>query len=68
MARKPTQEFVPFGEKVLARPISSEPLNRTNPRYKFGWWLGVRNSSTECFVVTAESVFKTNGTKEQSTV
>ena len=25
--KKPTQEFVPFGEKVLARPLSSEPLN-----------------------------------------
>ena len=26
----------------LARPISSEPLNRMNPRNKFGVWLGVR--------------------------
>ena len=24
--KKPTQEFVPLGEKVLARPVSSEPL------------------------------------------
>ena len=37
--KKPAQELVPFGEKVLARPISSEPLNRMNPRYKFGVWL-----------------------------
>ena len=34
--KKPTQEFVPFGEKVLARSTSSEPLNRMAPRYKFG--------------------------------
>ena len=26
--KNPTQEFVPLGEKVLARPISSKPLNR----------------------------------------
>ena len=76
--KKPTQEFVPFGEKVLARPISSVPLNRMNPRYKLGVWLGVRNNSAECFVVTAEGVFrarevrrwniKTGGTKKQSTM
>ena len=54
--KKLTQEFVPFGEKVLARPISSEPLNSKNPRYKFGVWLGVRNNSAECFVETAEGV------------
>ena len=51
---KPTQEFAAFGEKVLARPISSEPLNRMNPRYKFGVWLGLR----KCFVGTAEGVFR----------
>ena len=56
--KKPTQEFVPCGEKVLARPISSEPLNRMDPRYKFGVWLGERNNSAECFVVTAEGVFR----------
>ena len=48
----------PFGEKVLARPISSEPLNRMNPRYKFGVWLGVRDNGAECFVATAEGVFR----------
>ena len=31
--KKPTQEFVPFGEKVSHR------MNRVNPRYKFGIWL-----------------------------
>ena len=53
-----THEFAPFGEKVLGRPISSEPLKRMNPRYKFGVWLGVRNNSAECFVETAEGVFR----------
>ena len=56
--KKPTQEFVPFGEKVLARPIASEPLNRMNPRYRFGVWLGVRNNSAECHVATAECLFR----------
>ena len=55
--KKPTRVFVPFGENVLARPISSEPLNRMNPRYEFGVLLGVRNNSAECFVGTAEGVF-----------
>ena len=58
MARRPTQEFGSFGEKVLARPISSEPLNRINPRYKFGVWLGVRNNGAERFVETAGGVFR----------
>ena len=57
--KKLTQEFVPFGESVLARPISSEPLNRMNLRYKFGVLLGVRNNSGECFVETAEGVCRT---------
>ena len=37
--KKPTQEFVPFGEKVLVRPISSEPLNRMTPdtSLECGW-------------------------------
>ena len=43
-------------EKVLARPMSSEPLNRMNPRYKFGVWLGVKINSAECFVEKAEGV------------
>ena len=56
--KKRTAEFVLFGEKVLARPISSEPLNRMNPRYKFGVWLGVRSNSAECFVGTADGVLR----------
>ena len=55
--KKPTQELIPFGEKVLARPLSSEPLNRMSPRYKFGVWLGVRNDSAEGFVETEGGVF-----------
>ena len=43
---------------MLARVISSEPLNIMNPRYKFGVWLGVRNHGAECFVVTAEGVLR----------
>ena len=77
--KKHTQEFVPFGDKVLARPISSEPLNRKNPRYKFGVWLGVRNNSAQCFVEDGrrcvqsergqeDRTSKTGGTKKQSTM
>ena len=33
-------------------------MDRMNPRHKFGVWLGVRNNSAECFVETAEGVFR----------
>ena len=37
--KKPTQEFVPFGEKVLAKQVATDPMNRMNLRYKFSIWL-----------------------------
>ena len=33
--KKSVPEFVPFGEKVLAKQITADPLNRMNPRYKY---------------------------------
>ena len=56
--KKPPQEFVPFGEKVLARRVTTEPRNRMNPRYKYGVWLGMRNNSAECFIGNADGVFR----------
>ena len=56
--KKPTQEFVPFGEKVLARQVTTEPRNRMNPRYQYGVWLGMRNNSAECFIGNADGVFR----------
>ena len=56
--KKPTQEFVPIGEKVLARQITTEPRNRMIPRYQYGGWLGMRNCSAECFIGNAEGVFR----------
>ena len=56
--KKSTQKIVPFGKKVLARTISSESLNRMNPRYKFGVWPGVRSNSAECFAGSAEGVLR----------
>ena len=56
--KQPTQEFVPFGEKMLARPLSSAPFIRMNPRFRYGVWLGVRNNSAECFIGTADGVFR----------
>ena len=52
--KKPTA----FGEKVLAKQITTDPKNRMNPRYKYGIWLGMRNNSAECFVGTADGVFR----------
>ena len=66
--KKPIQQFVPFGEEVLARPLCSEPLNRMGSTYKLGVWLGVRSNSAECFVETAEKVYseraRSGGDKE----
>ena len=56
--KRPTQEFVPFGEKVLARKITTDPMNRMNPRYQYGIWLGMRNNSAECFIGNADGVFR----------
>ena len=56
--KKPSQEFVPFGEKVLARRVTTEPMNRMNPRYQYGIWLGMKSNSTECFIGNAEGVFR----------
>ena len=56
--KKPTQEFVPFGEKVLARQITTDPRNRMNPRYQYGVWLGMRSNNAECFIGNADGVFR----------
>ena len=57
--KKPTQEFVLSGGKVLAIPLPAEPLNRLTPRYMYGIWLGVRSSnSAECCILSAEGTFR----------
>ena len=56
--KKPTREFVPFGEKVLARQITTNPRNRMNPRYQYGICLGMRSNSAECFIGNADGVFR----------
>ena len=53
MARNRHTHFVPLGEKVLAKPTSTDPMHRVNPRYKFGIWLSMRNNSAECFIENA---------------
>ena len=55
-----TQEFVPFGEKVWARQITTEPRNRVSPRFQYGVWLGMRNNSAECFIGNADGVFRSS--------
>ena len=57
-AKKPTQEFVPFGEILLAKQITTDPMNRMSSRYQYGIWLGMRNNSAECFIGNADCVFR----------
>ena len=54
---KPTQVFVPFGEKVLAKQFTTDPMNRMNPRYQYGIWLGILSNSADCCIVKAYGVF-----------
>ena len=56
--KKPTQEILPFSEKLQAKPMSTDPMNRINPRYKFGIWLGMRSNNAECFIGNADGVFR----------
>ena len=53
----PSKECVPFGEKVLAQHITTDPTNTMNPRYQYGIWLEMRNNSTECVIGNADGVF-----------
>ena len=65
--KKPSQECVPFGGKVLAGQTSTEPVGRKNPRYKFGIWLGTRNNSAECFMATAEKCVQSSWNQKGGT-
>ena len=56
--KKPTQEFFTHGERVLAKRLFTDPMNRMNPRHKFGIWLGMPNNSAECLSGSAEGVFR----------
>ena len=58
LGKRPTQEFVPFGEKVLARKITTDPMNRMNARYQCGIWLGMQNNSAEWFIGNVDGVFR----------
>ena len=58
LSRKPTQEFVPHGDKVLAKQNPTDPMHRKNPRYKFGILLGMRNNSAECLTGNVDGVFR----------
>ena len=68
--KKQTQEFVPFGKNVLAKQITTEPRNRTNPRYQYGFWLGNAKQQRrmfhwECRWRTQRSSNQKIGTSEQ---
>ena len=57
--KRPQQEVevVSIGEKELTRPISTDPMNGMNTRYRFGIWLGARNNNAECVTGTLQGEF-----------
>ena len=59
--KKPSQELVPCGKMVLAKQLSTDPVRRMNPRYKFGNWL----DSAECFTGNADGVFRSELVKSE---
>ena len=50
MEKSRHKSLSPFGEKVLGRKITTDQMNRMNPKYQYGVWLGMRNNSAECFI------------------
>ena len=44
--------------RILARKITTDPMNRMNPRFQYGIWPGMRNNSAECFIGNAGGVFR----------
>ena len=58
--KRPTQEFGPFGEKVLAKQNTTDPTNRMIPRCKYGIWLGMRSNGADCCIGNADAVFRTH--------
>ena len=52
-----TSTCVPFGQKVWARQISADLMNRMIPRCTFGIWLAIRHSCAESFMGTLGGVF-----------
>ena len=74
-ARDRHNEFVPFGEKVLARKITADPMNRMNTRYHYGICeTTVQSVSSGMQTVQSELVksgdwnLRTDGTQKQSTM
>ena len=57
--KKPTQEFVPFGEKVLAKQDS------TDRTYDFGICFGMPDKNAEYFIGNADGVFRARDVARQ---
>ena len=56
---KPTQEFVPFGEKSTGKTNHHRSEEQDEPQiYQYGVWRGMRNNSAECFIGNADGVFR----------
>ena len=58
--------FVLLGEKVLARKITTDPMNRMNTRYQYGIWLGMRNNSPKFHRECRRCILRTDGTQKRS--
>ena len=55
--KKPTQEFVPFGESV-GKTSHHRSDEQDEPQISVRVWLGMRNNSAECFIGNADGVFR----------
>ena len=58
---KRSQEVVPFGERVLAKQISTDPMHSMNPRYKSRISFGKRSNSADYFMENADGVKALDG-------
>jgi len=56
--KKPTVLGVEFGEKLLWMKRTKEKMEKINPRWEYGIFIGVRRRSGEVFVATKEGEIK----------
>jgi hypothetical protein len=55
--KKPTVLGIEFGEKVLFKLKPAQKMEKINPRWEYGIFVGVRRRSGEIWVSTKEKVF-----------
>ena len=62
--KKPTILGVEFGEKLLWKPRVSGNLQKMNPRWEYGIFVGIRKKSNEVLVAKKEGYFQSDPSRD----